>query len=139
MSACDEEPCKSLIGDYWETVFEASMAELVLRAHCEVLKTARGDYWKLLSIWGAVFAQAVACMALHLPPWLCAGLAGASLVLLVLLLVWFVRIMRFRAIVRVHERICRDLYSKMLSLRRQIAVRCPRECQPQAVAINCTC
>lgn len=139
MSACDEEPCKSLIGEYWETVFDAKLAELVLRAHCDVWKAARRDYWILLSIWGAVFAQAVACAAMHLVAWLCAALAAASLVLLASLLVWFVRILRFRVIVRVHEKICSDLYSKMLSLRRQIAVRCPRECQPQAVVIDCRC
>ena len=139
MSACDEEPCKSLIDDYWATTITASDAELVLRLHCDVWKAARRDYWILFSIWLAVFAQAVACSALHLPPVACATLTWASFLLLLALIVWGIRIVRLRRLVRVHEAICRRLYSEMLSIRRAIAVRCPRECQPQAVKIECAC
>ncbi|MDB5706014.1 MAG: hypothetical protein JWN66_3130 [Sphingomonas bacterium] len=139
MSACDEEPCKSLIDDYWAKTIIASEAELVLRLHCDVWKAARRDYWMLFSIWLAVFAHAVACAALHWPPVACAALTWASFLLLSALIVWGIRILGLRRLVRVHEAICRRLYSEMLSIRRAIAVQCPRECQPQAVKIECGC
>jgi len=40
MSACDEEPCKSLIDEYWAQTIAASEAEIVLRLHCDVWKAA---------------------------------------------------------------------------------------------------
>jgi hypothetical protein len=139
MSACDEEPCKSLIDRYWATVFDASDAELVLRVHCDVWNIARRDYWILVSIWAAIFAYAVACAALHLPPVVCAALTAASFALLAALIVWGIRIARLRRLTRIYEQICSRLYSEMLSIRREIAVRCPRECQPQAVKIKYRC
>jgi len=139
MSACDEEPCKSLIDEYWARTIAASDAEMVLRLHCDVWKAARHGYWILFSVWLAVFAHAAACTALHLPPIACAALTAMSLLLLLSLIVWGIRIARLRWLVRVHQEICRRLYSEMLSLRRAIAVQCPRECQPQAVRIECGC
>lgn len=139
MSACDEEPCKSLIHAYWDKTYTALDAELVLRLHCDVWTIARRDYRILFSLWLAVFAQAVACAALHLPPAVCAAVTAASFLMLLALFVWGIRIVRLRRLVRVHEEICRRLYSEMLSIRRAIAVQCPRECQPEAVTIRCTC
>ncbi len=103
------------------------------------LGAAQRGYWILFSIWLAVFAHAVACAALHLPPVACAALTAMSFLLLLSLAVWGIRIVRLRRLVRVHEHICRRLYSEMLSIRRAIAVKCPRECQPQAVKIECGC
>jgi hypothetical protein len=139
MSACDEEPCKSLIDNYWDKTFTAQDAELVLRLHCDVWKAARHDYWILFSLWLAVAASAMACAALHLPPVACAALTVTSFLLLLSLFVWGIRIVRLRRLVRVYEAICRRHYSEMLSIRRAIAVKCPRECQPQAVRIECSC
>ena len=139
MSACDEEPCKSLIDDYWARTIEATEAELGLRLLCDLWKAAMRGYWVLFSLWAAAFAYAVACAALYLPPWLCTGVTVTSFLLLLSLIAWGVRIAWLRRLVRAQEEICRRLYSEMLSLRRQIAVRCPRECQPQAVQIKCTC
>ena len=139
MSACDDEPCTSLIDRYWATTYDAMEAELVLRLHCDVLKWARRDYWMLFSLWAAAFAYALLGATLLWPPIVCAALIAASLALLGALVVWAIRIARLRRLVKVHETICSRLYSQMLSLRRQIAVQCPRECQPQAVRIRCRC
>lgn len=139
MSACDEEPCKLLIDDYWARTIAASEAEIVLRLHCHVWKAAQRGYWILFSISLAVFAHAAACTALRLPPVACAALTALSFLLLLSLIVWGIRIARLRRLVRVYQEICRRLYSEMLSIRRAIAVQCPRECQPRAEKIECGC
>ena len=139
MSACDEEPCKGLIDQYWATTYDAMEAELILRLHCDVWRAAQRGYWILFSLWVAAFAYALMCATLNLPPPACAALLAASAALLLALIVWGIRIARLRRLVRIHEKICSRLYNEMLSLRRQIAVRCPRECQPQAVRIRCSC
>jgi hypothetical protein len=139
MSKCDEEPCKSLIDQYWAKAIAGWEAELVLRLHCDVWKAALRHYWVLFSIWLAVFAHAMMCATLHLPPIACTALTGASIALLLALLVWGIRIVRLRLLIGDYEKACSLLYSEMLSLRRQIAVLCPRECQPEAVRIRCSC
>ena len=139
MSACDEEPCKSLIDRYWATAIDGWEAQLAVRLHCDLLKRAERDYWILFSLWAAAFAYAVACAALGLPAPLCAALTLASFALLAALAVWTVRIARLRRLLARYQEACRRRYSEMLSLRRQIAVRCPRECQPEAVRIECGC
>lgn len=139
MSACDEEPCKSLIDEFWAKAIDASDAALVARLHCDVWKAARRDYWILFSLWAAVFAYALMCATLHLPPPVCAALTAASFALLLALFVWGVRIARLRRLVRIFEEICRRRHSEMLSVRRAIAVKCPRECQPEWVKIECGC
>lgn len=139
MSACDEEPCKSLIDQYWAKAIDAQGAELAMRLHCDVWKAATRGWWMLFALWFAAFAQAAACAALHLPPVACTALTILSFALLAALAAWGVRILWLRRLVRAYEKACRDLFSEMLSLRRQIAVRCPRECQPQAVTIRTSC
>jgi len=139
MSKCDEEPCKSLIDRYWAKAIDGAQAELMLRAHCDLWKAALRHYWVLFSIWLAVFAHAMMCAALHLPPIACTALTATSLILILALLLWGVRIVRLRRLVGQYEKICSLIFSEMLSLRREIAMRCPRECQPQAVTIKCSC
>ena len=139
MSKCDEEPCKSLIDRYWAKAIDGAEAELFLRAHCDVWKAVMRQYWILFSIWAAVFAHAMMCATLHLPPIACTILTGMSIILLLALLLWGIRIVRLRRLVGQYEKICSLIFSEMLSLRREIAMRCPRECQPQAVTIKCSC
>ena len=139
MSACDEEPCKSLIDEFWARAIDASEQALITRLHCDVWKAARGDYWILLSLWAAALAHALACAALGLPAALCAAATIASLALLAALIVWGIRIAWLRRLLRIHQKLCSRRHSEMLSVRRQIAVRCPRECQPQWVRISCDC
>src|ERR1044071_4004565 len=115
MSVCDEEPCKSLIDDYWATTIEASEAELGLRLLCDLWKAAMRGYWALFALWAAAFAYAGGCAALYLPPWLCTGVTVASFLLLLALVGWGARILWLRREVRAQERICSRLYSEMLS------------------------
>ena len=139
MSACDEEPCKSLIDEFWARAIDAAEAELVTRLHCDVWKAARRDYWTLFSLWSAALAYALACGALGLPAAVCAAITLASFALLAAVIVWGIRIARLRRLLRIHQKICSRRHSEMLSVRRQIALRCPRECQPQWVQISCGC
>lgn len=139
MSKCDEEPCKSLIERYWWKAIDGAEAELMLRAHCDVWKAAMRQYWVLFSFWVAVFAYAVMCATLHFPPIACAALTATSIALMLSLLVWAIRLVRLRRLVGQYEKICSLIFSEMLSIRREIAMRCPRECQPQAVTIKCSC
>lgn len=139
MSVCDEEPCKGLIDQFWAAAIEAQEAALGCRLHCDLWKAALQWFAMLFALWAAVLAQALACAALHLPPWLCGGLTVLSLTLLAALLLWTMRMARLRWLVRQHQRRCRRAWSEMLSMRRQIAVRCPRECQPERVEVECGC
>lgn len=139
MSECDKEPCKGLIDKFWAAAIEAQNAALFCRLQCDVWKAALRWFAMLFALWAAVLAQALACAALHLPPLLCRGLTLLSLALLAALLVWTVRMAWLRWLVGQQQRLCRRRFSEMLSVRREIAVRCPRECQPQAVEITCGC
>jgi hypothetical protein len=139
MSACDEEPCKSLIDEFWARAIAAGEAQLLTRLHCDVHKAALRGYALLFSLWLAVFASALACQAFLLPPILCATLVLAAMLLLAALLVWGVRLWILERILRRHQAICRRRHSEMLSTRRAIAVRCPRECMPPWVKIDCNC
>jgi hypothetical protein len=139
MSECDKEPCKGLIDKFWAAAIDAQETALACRLHCDVWQAALRGFAMLFALWAAVLAQALACAALHLPPWLCRGLTLLSLALLAALLVWAVRMARLRWLVRQHQRLCRRRFSEMLSVRREIAVRCPRECQPEKVEIDCGC
>ena len=139
MSVCEEEPCKSLIDEFWKHAINAGDAQLGVRLHCDVRKIVLRDYRILFSLWVAVFASALACHALFLPPLLCSALTVAAMLLLGALLVWGVRLAILDRITRRHQEICRHHWHHMLAARRAIAVRCPRECQPQEVKIECDC
>lgn len=139
MSACDEEPCKSLIDEFWARAIAAGEAQLLTRLHCDVRKAAWRFYAQLFSLWLASLASALACEALLLPPWLCAGLIVAAFLLLAALFVWGVRLWVLERILRRLQETCRRRHSEMLSTRRAIAVRCPRECMPEWVKIDCDC
>jgi hypothetical protein len=139
MSECDKEPCKSLIDAYWAKAIDAHDAAFACRVHCDLWKAALRGFWMLFAIWFAVFAYAVACTALHLPPWACAGLTWASLALLAALIVLGIRTLQLRALAAEAEKACRRRYSEMLSAHRAISVQCPRECRPEIVRIECGC
>lgn len=139
MSACDEEPCKSLIGDYWHHAFDAALAQMAVRTLCEARKAALHQAALLFALWLATFASALACHALGLPDWLCAALTVAAMLLLAALFVWAVRIMVIDAMLKSAKAKCRRHYNAALSAVRAIAVRCPRECMPDWQRMSCDC
>ena len=139
MSECDKEPCKSLIDAYWAKAVDAHDAALTARVHCDLWKAGLQFFWILFAIWLAVFAQAAACAALHLPEWVCAGLTVASLALLGALATGGVRILLLGRLAQRAREACRLRHSEMLSAHRAISVNCPRECRPEIVKVECGC
>ncbi len=139
MSECDKEPCKGLIDEFWAKAIEAQDAALGCRLHCDVWKAALRMFWVLVALWAAALSQALACAALHLPPFLCGLLTVLSLILLAALIVWATRVVWLGRLARAAHDTCRLRVSEMLSIRRQIAVLCPRECQPERVVVECGC
>ena len=92
MSVCEEEPCKSLIDEYWKHAIHCSEARLIVRLHCDVRRIVWRDYKILFSLWAAAFASALACQALHLPSLVCIALTGTALLLLAALFAWGIRL-----------------------------------------------
>ncbi|HET9638683.1 MAG TPA: hypothetical protein VFP12_05715 [Allosphingosinicella sp.] len=139
MSACDQEPCKSLIDRYWANAIAGSDSALAVRLHCDVRRRVWRGYRILLSLWAAALASALACHAVRLEPWLCLALDWMAIVLLAGLFVWGARLALLERNLGLLQETCRRHWHEMLSLRRSIAVQCPRECQPEPVEFECDC
>ncbi|MET1112824.1 MAG: hypothetical protein ABWX67_14995 [Allosphingosinicella sp.] len=139
MPACDQEPCKSLIDLYWANAIAGRNAALAVRLHCDVLRRVRRGYRILFSLWAAALASALACHAVRLELWLCVALDWMAMALLAGLFLWGVRLLLLERSLGQMQIVCRHHWHEMLSIRRSIAVQCPRECQPEAVDFECDC
>jgi hypothetical protein len=139
MSACDQEPCKSLIDRYWATAIAGSNAALAVRLHCDVRRRVWRGYRILFSLWAAALASALACHAVRLEPWLCLALDWLAIALLAGLFLWAGRLLLLERSLGQMQVVCRHHWHQLLSHRRAIAVKCPRECQPEPVEIECDC
>lgn len=139
MSACEEEPCKSLIDDYWGKAIATMQFKQSLQLWCGLRNMVRNLVIAMFLLWFAVFSHAIACLAGIMPSSFCNALVVASFILLGLLAVVSIVYGLLSERVRRLSIVCRELYIASLEAYKALIQGCPKECWPDLQKIDCDC